>query len=106
MTKKLSQNQLVISVSAEYEPILTLAEFCRACDKPAEWVIALVEEGVLDPQGDRPIHWLFATSNLRRALRAQRMQQDLGLNMPGIAVALDLLDEIERLESKLNLKKD
>ena len=102
MKKKITPNQLVISVAGEYEPTLTLAEFCRACDEPVEWVIALVEEGVLDPQGDRPIHWLFATSNLRRALRAQRMQQDLGLNMPGVAVALDLLDEIERLERKLN----
>ncbi|MGP8305274.1 chaperone modulator CbpM [Vibrio sp. YIC-376] len=102
MTKKITPNQLVISVVGEYEPTLTLAEFCRACDVPVEWVIALVEEGVLDPQGDKPIHWLFSTSNLRRALRAQRMQQDLGLNIPGIAVALDLLDEIERLERKLN----
>jgi len=102
MTKKITSTHMVISVAGEYEPTLTLAEFSRACDEPVEWVIALVEEGVLDPQGDRPIHWLFATSNLRRALRAQRMQQDLGLNMPGIAVALDLLDEIERLERKIN----
>ncbi|BDR16464.1 chaperone modulator CbpM [Vibrio sp. STUT-A11] len=102
MAKKVTTNQLIISISGEYEPTLTLTEICRACDKPVEWVIALVEEGVLDPQGDRPIHWLFTTSNLRRALRAQRMQQDLGLNMPGIAVALDLLDEIDRLERKLH----
>ncbi|MDV6250320.1 chaperone modulator CbpM [Vibrio sp. EA2] len=102
MVKKITTKQLIISVSGEYEPTLTLAELCRACDKPVEWVIALVDEGVLDPQGDQPVHWRFKTSNLRRALRAQRMQQDLGLNMPGIAVALDLLDEIERLERKLN----
>lgn len=102
MTKKVTSNQLIITVIAEHEPTLTLAELCRACDKPVEWVIALVEEGILDPQGDRPIHWRFATSNLRRALRARRMQQDLGLNLPGIAVALDLLDEVERLQRELN----
>ncbi len=102
MTSKITSNQLTITIIAEHEPILTLAELCRACDRPAEWIISLVEEGVLDPLGDKPTHWTFVTSNLRRALRAQRMQQDLGVNLPGIAVALDLLDEIERLECKLN----
>ncbi|MDF2153413.1 chaperone modulator CbpM [Vibrio sp. CAU 1672] len=102
MTKRVTSNQLIITVIAEHEPTLTLAELCRACDRPAEWVIALVEEGILDPVGDRPIHWRFATSNLRLALRARRMQQDLGINLPGIAVALDLIDEVERLQRKVN----
>lgn len=102
MTNKIISNQLTITVIAEHEPTLTLTELCRACDTSAEWIISLVEEGILDPLGDKPSHWRFVTSNLRRALRAQRMQQDLGVNLPGIAVALDLLDEIERLESKLN----
>lgn len=106
MKKKVTSSQLSITVIAEHEPTLSLAEFCRACGQPAEWVIALVEEGVLDPQGDRPIHWRFATINLRRALRAGRMQQDLGLNVPGIAVALDLLDEVERLQRLLNSQDD
>ncbi|MEI8593401.1 chaperone modulator CbpM [Photobacterium sp. Hal280] len=102
MKKKITSSQLSITVIAEHEPTLNLAEFCRACGHPAEWVIALVEEGVLDPQGDRPIHWRFATVNLRRALRASRIQQDLDLNVPGVAVVLDLLDEIERLQRRLN----
>jgi len=102
MTGRETPNQLIITVIAEHEPTLTLLELCRACDTHAEWVIALVEEGILDPEGDRPIHWRFETTNLRRALRAQRMQQDLGLNLPGIAVALDLLDEVERLQYQLN----
>ncbi len=102
MTKKHTTSQLIMTVTVEHEPTLSLTELCRACNQPAEWVIALVEEGILDPVGDRPIHWRFVTYNLRRALRAKRMQQDLGLNLPGIAVALDLLEEVERLESKLN----
>ncbi|GAB6263599.1 chaperone modulator CbpM [Photobacterium sp. R1] len=103
--KKVTSDQLSITVISEHEPTLSMAEFCRACDQPAEWVITLVEEGVLDPEGDRPIHWRFATVNLRRALRAGRMQQDLGLNVAGIAVALDLLDEIERLRRQLERRE-
>ncbi|MGF1756555.1 chaperone modulator CbpM [Photobacterium sagamiensis] len=102
MTERLTPNQLTITLIAEHEPTLTLVELCRACDTHAEWVIALVEEGILDPRGDRPIHWRFETTCLRRARSAQRMEQDLGLNLPGIAVALDLLDEVERLQRKLD----
>lgn len=80
---------------------LSLAELCRACRVPAEQIVELVGEGILEPVGQGPRYWRFRTVSVRRARCALRLQQDLGVNTAGAALALDLLEEIERLRTRL-----
>ncbi len=80
---------------------LTLAELSRACAAQAEHIIELVEEGVLEPAGDEPQLWRFTCVHLRRARVAVRLQRDLGINLAGAALALQLLDEVEALRARL-----
>ena len=80
---------------------LSLNELCRACSSSAEWVIALVEEGALEPVGYEQSHWRFTGTGLQRAHTAMRLQRDLGINLAGIALALDLLDELEKTRARL-----
>ena len=80
---------------------LSLNELCKACSHSAEWVIELVEEGVLEPLGDQQTEWHFNEKSLIRVRSAMRLQRDLGLNLAGIALVLELLDEIEMLKSQL-----
>ena len=78
---------------------LTLAELCRASRAPESQVQIWVIEGVLEPVGNRPEEWRFAGASLRRARLAWRLTQDLDINPPGVALALDLLDEIASLRA-------
>ena len=80
---------------------LSLAELCRICGLPAERVFELVEEGVIEPAGREPSRWFFQGIAVRRVYRAQRLQRDLGVNLAGAALALDLLEEIRRLQTRL-----
>lgn len=80
---------------------LTLAELCRACQLSAEQIFELVEQGVIEPRGRQPASWRFTGVSIRRVRRAQRLQQDLGVNPAGVALALDLLDELEQLRQRL-----
>ncbi len=80
---------------------LTLAELTRACAVHVEFIIELVEEGVLDPVGREPEYWRFTGVHMRRARAAVRLQRDLGLNLAGAALALQLLDEVEALRARL-----
>lgn len=80
---------------------LTLAELCRACQLPAESVFELVEHGVIDPIGGDPAHWRFHGISVRRVRCAQRLEQDLGVNVPGAALAIELIEELERLRARL-----
>lgn len=89
----------VILIDEETE--LSLNDLCKACSSSAEWIIELVEEGALEPIGYQQTQWRFSGSNLQRARTAMRLQRDLGLNLAGIALALDLLEKIDTLESRL-----
>lgn len=82
---------------------LTLAEISRACAAQAELIIELVEEGVLAPVGSTPEHWRFTGVHMRRAGVALRLQRDLGVNLAGVALALQLLDEVETLRAQLKV---
>lgn len=80
---------------------LTLADVSRACVVHAECIIELVEEGVLAPVGSDPVGWRFTGVHMRRAAVALRLQRDLGINLAGVALALQLLDEIDELRARL-----
>ncbi len=81
---------------------LSLNDLCRACSSSAEWIIELVEEGVLEPIVYQQTQWRFSANSLQRAHTAMRLQRDLSINLAGVALALDLLDEIRTLESRLH----
>ncbi|NOY62119.1 MAG: MerR family transcriptional regulator [Gammaproteobacteria bacterium] len=84
----------------EEEVELSLAELSQACCVNAEWLMALVDEGVLEPlAGERC--WRFGGASLYRARTIQRLQHDLGVNVAGAALALELLEEIDTLRARL-----
>jgi chaperone modulatory protein CbpM len=77
-----------------------LRELCRACGVSAEYVADLVAEGVVEPRGREPAEWRFGGRALVRVHQARRLQEDLRVNLPGVALALDLLDELEDLRRR------
>ncbi|RKZ95236.1 MAG: MerR family transcriptional regulator [Gammaproteobacteria bacterium] len=80
---------------------MTLAELCRACQVSAETVFELVDEGVVEPMGQEPAIWHFHGINVRRVRCVQRLQNDLGVNIAGAALALELLEELEVMRERL-----
>lgn len=80
---------------------LTLIDLCRACRLPAEQVFKLVEEGIIEPLGSDTTDWRFQGVSIRRVRCAMQLQRDLGINWAGAALALDLLDELQALRTRL-----
>lgn len=75
----------------------SLSQVCRACGMRRELVLDMIEEGVIEPIDRRPSELRFTGETLVRAQRAARLVRDLDVNWPGAALALDLLEELERL---------
>ena len=95
-------NQEVLSGIVLDEHIeVSTHEICRACASSEDWVIELVEEGILDAGGNSVESWRFSGVNLSRAIRVRRLQQDLELNLQGVALVLEMMEEIERLQQRL-----
>lgn len=80
---------------------LSLADLCRACRLPAERVLEFVEEGIVEPVGQDSAQWRFQSVSIKRVRCALHLERDLGVNTAGAALALDLLEELERMRERL-----
>jgi chaperone modulatory protein CbpM len=89
------------TVVVEEHVSFTLAALCQASGAEQEQVHALVGEGLLQPAGQGPEDWCFSGDALPQTRMALRLARDLELGLPGVAIVMDLLAEIERLRSRL-----
>jgi chaperone modulatory protein CbpM len=76
---------------------LSLEELCAACRLSEDLVMDIVAEGIVEPLGADRAQWRFSGVAVTRIQRVVRLQQDFDVNLPGAALALELLEEIERL---------
>ncbi len=93
--------QSIVGQLVEDDSTVSFVEMCGRCGVPAEVIMTLVEEGVIEPQEQTVLQWTFTVTSVRRASAAIRLQRDLSVNLPGVALALELLDRIEALEAQL-----
>jgi chaperone modulatory protein CbpM len=82
---------------------LTLHELCLICGLEDQLVIELVSVGVIEASGPGPQEWRFTTQALDRSRKALRLHRDLGIEWQGLALALDLLEEVDRLRARVAL---
>lgn len=97
----MTKQTVLTGIIIEETTVFTLGELSRACGKSSEWILALVEEGVIEPAGNDPGHWQFGGHCLRRVLIVRRLESDLGINLAGAALALELLEEVEALRNRI-----
>jgi chaperone modulatory protein CbpM len=79
----------------------TLDDLCLACSVDAAWIVEMVQHGVIDPIGRDRSDWRFTAVAIVVVAKAKRLERDLGLNPPGVALALQLLAEIDDLRAQL-----
>ena len=95
------QAPLVDCLAMDDGVLLRAADIARACGESEAWVLELVRASILRTSGDEQAQMLFAGQALFVARRVRRLQRDLGVNLEGAALALDLLERIDRLEARL-----
>jgi chaperone modulatory protein CbpM len=95
MTMDARETTVFVGTIVGVDETLTLEQLVALCDAGAAEIMALVEEGVLDAASPEP---RFDALALRRARLAMRLQRDLGVNLAGVALVIELLERIERLE--------
>ncbi len=93
--------EIHVGVMIDADSGLTLSQLCRLCAVHADYVVELVEEGVVQPAGDEITQWNFPGISIQRIRKARRLQTDLGINLAGVAVILELLDEVDYLRDRL-----
>lgn len=97
----------IVTVTTGYivdeERGVSLAQLCHTCGLSVESVVEMVDEGILVTRGTRRSQWRFSSQNIRRAQIARRLKRDLEVDFAGIALALDLLEQVDELKRRLRI---
>ncbi len=97
-----NENETLIGEILNDENEISLRQICNACQLPAEIVIEYVEYGVIEPIQSSNANLFFHSHSINRILTARRLQDDLGLNNAGVALAIDLIDELNEVRHRLS----
>ena len=85
---------------------LHVDELCARLRIERQWIVELVELGALEPRdaGSEPSTWAFALTDVPRLHSMTRLVEDLGVNLPGAAIILELVEERRRLLAQLRAR--
>ncbi len=92
-----SEDQTLSGPIFEESALLTVKDLSRMCAVDERHIVEFVEEGVLNVVEVTSTEWQFTGAALRRARLALRLERDLELNLAGVALALELMEELESL---------
>lgn len=95
---------LTVEVMDSDGSTFTLHEVCERGECHAEFVIKLVSYGIISPvePTTEERQWLFDVAALARLHKARRLQRDLKMNLPGLAMSLELLDEVQDMRREID----
>jgi len=100
-----SDDQALSGAIFEESALLTVKDLSRLCAVDERHIVEFVEEGVLSVVEIDAAEWHFSGAALRRARRALRLERDLEINLAGVALALELMEELERLRRELEARR-
>jgi chaperone modulatory protein CbpM len=100
-----SEDQALPGAIFEESAVLTVRDLSRMCAVDERHIVEFVEEGVLTTVEVNTTEWHFSGAALRRARLALRLERDLELNLAGVALALELMDELENLRRELKARR-
>jgi chaperone modulatory protein CbpM len=96
-----SEKQPLAGAIFEESAILTIQDLSRICAVDERHIMELVHEGVISVIEIEATEWRFTGTALRRTRLALRLERDLEINLAGVALALDLMEELEHLRREL-----
>ena len=80
---------------------VTVTEICRLCRIDASAVRELADLGLVAPRAPTAGEWEFPAAALPRLRVVGRLMRDLGVNVSGAALAVELLEAQHELERQI-----
>lgn len=92
---------IIADYSQQHE--FSIDELVEYLHLKADFMQELIEYGIVEPHGRAPNEWVFDALAIKRIQQAKRLHRDLQINLAGVAMILDLLDEIHDLRAHATL---
>lgn len=80
---------------------ITAVEICRLCRLELGAVVEFADLGLVSPRGSAPQDWQLPVAALARLATAARLMHDLGVNVSGAVLAVELLEGQRELQRQI-----
>ena len=100
-----SEDQALAGAIFEETSLLTVEDLSSMCAVDERHIVEFVEEGVLSVVETETREWRFTGAALRRTRLALRLERDFELNLAGVALALELMEELQTLRRELEARR-
>lgn len=99
----MNQNNRLIGVLIEDSETMSYTEVCHKYNIPKELLLEMMEYGLFSNHSSQIEQLQLHPKELRRIESAFRLHRDLGINLPGVVLAIELLEKIEHLDDELTI---
>ena len=97
----MSESRAYITLHRSEPEQLTLEGLAACTGVHPALITYFVGYGLLKPSARTGTQWFFDTACIARLRMIERLRRDLGANLAGIAVILDLLDRLTSLQREV-----
>lgn len=94
------KHELIIYEQQGSKTLLNIHEVSRFAGLHPDMIHRFFMLGLIDPQVEKP-YMLFEDSVVARIGKIMRLKSDLGVNLAGCGLILDLLDRLDQIEKRL-----
>jgi chaperone modulatory protein CbpM len=99
----MNKNMTITGIIIEEGSALSYLEVCQKYNIPKELLIEMQEQGFFEASTSKLEHLVFNSKSLRQIEVAIRLHRDLGINLQGAALALELLETIDLMKQELEI---
>lgn len=89
------------STRSRHEPVYLISVAAKLCDMHPQTLRLYERLGLIRPTRVSQKNRLYSEADIERLRQIQRLTRDLGVNLAGVEIILDLLDKVEKLQQEL-----
>lgn len=97
----MAKSKDLVPSEGEVQFYLTIREISVSFDVEQETIIEIVNEGIVPLQKNQENELLFDNDAYHRIRTVLQLHRDLGVNIAGAALVLELLNEIDALHNRI-----
>ncbi len=98
---RISREEPVLTNVDKDEPLYMIGVAARLCELHPQTLRMYERLGLVRPARISSKNRMYSVADIERLQQIQRLTQDLGVNLAGVEVILDLLDKIEKLQENM-----
>lgn len=99
----MNNDKVVTGVLIKETTTYTFMEVCKKYSIPIELLQEMIDQGLFASQSTDPEQIQWDLKSLQRLESAFRLHRDLDINLPGVALVLDLLEQIDQMQRELEV---